>query len=77
MDEVNLLLAQAGDELRQAIERCFLGAPIEGCRPVGEEVAQHVRVHAFAPAHARQGLRQAGVSQAIFQVIERAFGEGD
>lgn len=75
MDKMNALLADSRLIVRQLIEPRLLRRPIECGRPIAEQVAQHIEVHALAPALPRQGPRQTRARQTLAQVIQIGLGE--
>src|SRR5260370_11172117 len=59
-------LVQWHFELREFIQSCFLGAPIETVFPVGDEVTNIIDAGAVGPCLTRGGIRETGETEAGF-----------
>lgn len=76
VDEVDVLAVDPGDEVRERVDACLGGAPVEGA-PGGERLTEVVVRGAGGPVVGGRRLRQAGPGQAVLQVGDLGIGDGD
>ena len=77
VDEVDAEPADAGAELREAVERRLVRAPVVAIAPVGDQLAQVGEVRPVGPAGAGDLVGEARAREALAQVGEDGVRHGD
>jgi hypothetical protein len=70
MHEVQPDLLDVGAEVRKAVERVFLRAPVKALAPVADEVAQKVAVDSLAPRGAARVAWPAPAREPLREIVE-------